>query len=97
MTERNKDDQIPTSETEGKQPFGQQTGQQPGQKKGTPPETGEAKDAETLTQAEQPAGEADEKTESGFVASKKDDESGYVQGERKGESEGSKNFGTNGE
>jgi hypothetical protein len=80
MTERTKDDQIPTSKTEGKQPVSQDFDKQPAGEK-TGEETGE--------------------TEGGFVAPKmKDGESGYVQGERKDESDiegSSKNFGTNGE
>ena len=115
MTERNKDDQIPTSETEGKQPDAQQGGQQTGQQGQTPSEggqsqggssaTGETRDAETLTQTEQPVGEeTGEQTgegEGGFVASKKtDEESDYLQKKDKSETDiegSSKNFGTNGE
>ena len=97
MTEQNKSDQTPTGQTENKPTTGQQTGQQQDQQNRTPSETGEAQggsaatgeaqDAETLTQTGEPTGEQTGENAGGFVASKKEDESGYLQGERKSESD----------
>jgi len=70
MTERTKDDQIPTSQTEGKQPFAQDLDKQPAGEK-TGEETGETEGGFVAPKKKDESGYVQDKDEAEIEGSSK--------------------------